>query len=240
MKVMIDPGHYPGNANQGQTGYKEYEGVWKISNYLKEILEKQGIQADLTKTYEETFNNDKDLTIRGKKAQGYDLFISEHTDAMPKDKMGMVRGVKVFYDFSKPNDEQYAKELSLAVSKVMNNPNRGAETRTYIENDKTYNYYGVIRGASATNCPHIFLIENGFHDNLVDEAFLKIDGNLKKIAQAQANVICEILGVIEVNVDEAEKIVKEKVKLDDNTMMYLKFYRYGNELLIKLAKALIG
>ena len=70
--------------------------------------------------------------------------------------------------------------------------------------------------------------------------FLKIDGNLKKIAQAQANVICEILGVIEVNVDEAEKIVKEKVKLDDNTMMYLKFYRYGNELLIKLAKALIG
>jgi N-acetylmuramoyl-L-alanine amidase len=241
-KAMIDSGHYPNHPNKGQTGYWEYQGVWKISNYLKEFLEKQGIQADLTKTYEETFNNDANLAVRGKKAQNYDLFISEHSDAMPTDKKGTVRGVKTFYDFSKPKDKVYAEELSLAVSKVMNNPNRGAETRTYIENGKTYNYYGVIRGASATNCPHIFLIENGFHDNLIDEAFLKVDDNLKKIAQAQANVILKILGieVKEITLDDAKKTIQDKAGLDNNSMQYLEFYKYSEDLIKKLAVPMVN
>ncbi len=106
----------------------------------------------------------------------------------------------------------------------------------YTENGKIYNYYGVIRGAAATNCKHIMLIESGFHDNAVDEAFLKVDANLKKIAEAQANAILEFLGVKDMTVQEAEKIVKEKAGLDDNTMQFLKFYRYGEVLLIKLVK----
>ncbi|MDD2495508.1 MAG: N-acetylmuramoyl-L-alanine amidase, partial [Tissierellia bacterium] len=221
-KVMIDSGHYPNHPNKGQTGYWEYQGVWKISNYLKEFLEKQGVQADLTKTYEETFNNDANLTIRGKKAQDYDLFISEHTNAYNQ----KTQGVEVFYDYSKPQDKIYAEELSLAVSKIMNNPNRCSKTRTYDSNGITYNYYGVIRGASATNCPHIFLIESGYHDNLIDEAFLKVDDNLKKIAQVQANVILKILGieVKEMTFDIAKKTIQDKAGLDNNSMQYLEFY----------------
>lgn len=38
--------------------------------------------------------------------------------------------------------------------------------------------------------------------------------------------------------EEAEKIIQEKVGLDDNTIQYLKFYRYGEALLLKLAEAL--
>lgn len=236
-KVMIDSGHYPNHPNKGQTGYWEYQGVWKISNYLKEILEGHGIQADLTKTYIETFNNDANLTVRGKKAQGYDLFISEHTNAYNQ----QARGVEVFYDFSKPQDKQWAEELSLSVSKVMGNSNKGAKTRIYIENSITYNYYGVIRGASATNCPHIFLIESGYHDNLIDEAFLKVDSNLKKIAQAQANVILKILGieVKEMTFDEAKKTVQDKAGLDNNSIQYLEFYRYGEDLIKKLAVPMV-
>gem|GEM_PF-4847727 len=82
------------------------------------------------------------------------------------------------------------------------------------------------------------LIENGFHDNAQDEAFLKVDANLKKIAESQADVILEFLGVKDMTVQEAEKIVKEKDGLDDNIMQYLKFYRYGEALLIKLAEAI--
>lgn len=236
-KVMIDSGHYPNHPNKGQTGYWEYQGVWKISNYLKEILEKQGIQADLTKTYNETFNKDLDLTIRGKKAQGYDLFISEHSNAYNQ----KTRGVEVFYDFSKPQDKAYAEELALAVSKVMGNSSRGAKIRTYEANSKTYNYYGVIRGASATNCPHIFLIESGYHDNLEDEAFLKVDDNLQKIAEAQAKIICKILGieVKEITFDEAKKTVQDKAGLDNNSMQYLEFYKYGEDLIKKLAGGMV-
>ena len=43
MKVLIDPGHAPGNANGGRNGYKEYAGMWRLSNYLKDILMASGV-----------------------------------------------------------------------------------------------------------------------------------------------------------------------------------------------------
>ena len=234
IKVLIDPGHAPGNTNKGPTGYYEYQGVWKISNYLKEILESKGIRVDFTRTW----NEDPELYDRGKKAAGYDLFISEHTNA----SNGAARGVECFYDYSKANDKVFADKIASNVATVMGNTNRGAKTRVYTEKDKIYNYYGVIRGASATDCKHILLIESGYHDNIVDEAFLKVDANLKKIAEAQSVVICEFLGVKEVKtmtVDEAKKIVKEKAELEDSTIDYLaNDYKYGESLILKLAKAM--
>jgi len=230
IKVMIDPGHAPGNLNKGPTGYYEYEGVWKISTYLKEILRSKGVQVDFTRTWEQ----DPEIYARGQKATGYDLFISEHTNAND----GKTRGVEVFYDYSKPQDKEFAEKIASNVASVMVNPNRGAKTRVYTEFGKIYNYYGVIRGASATDCKHILLIESGFHDNPVDEAFLKVDENLKKIAEEQAEVVCEYLGVRDMTVQEAEKTIKEKTGLDDNTMQYLRFYRYGEALILKIAGAM--
>jgi len=185
-KVMIDPGHAPGNVNRGPTGYYEYQGMWKLSNYLKEELAKRGVQADLTRTE----NQDPSLSERGKKSKGYDLFISEHSNALN----GKVRGVEVFYSLRRLVDKVHAQALSKAISTVMNNPNRGAKTRQY-PNKPEVDYYGVIRAAASVGCPHIFLVENGFHDNPQDEAWLKQDSNLKKLAQVQADVICSILGV---------------------------------------------
>jgi len=233
-KVMIDSGHFKGNSNKGKMGYYEYEGVWKISTYLKEILELKNIQVDFTHEYEK----DLDLYARGQLAEGYDLFISEHSNAYNQKS----QGVEVFYDYSKPKDKAYAEELSLVVSKIMNNLNRGSKIRTFVGVDnRIYNYYGVIRGASATNCLHIFIIENGFHDNLIDEAFLKVDENLKKIAQAQANVICELLGVVNnMEFDKAKQIVREKAKLEDVSMKYLTDYTYSESLITSLAKAING
>lgn len=229
-KVLIDPGHAPGNTNKGPTGYYEYQGVWKISAYLKEILTHKGVQADFSRTWEE----DTELYSRGQKAAEYDLFISEHTNAYD----GKARGVEVYYDYSKPQDVKFAEKLASSVAAVMGNNSRGARTQVYTDGKKIYNYYGVIRGASATDCRHILLIENGFHDNEQDEAFLNVDENLKKIAHAQAEVICEYLGVKDMTVQEAEKIIKEKAGLDDNTMQYLRFYRYSDALLLKLAEVM--
>lgn len=185
-KVMIDPGHAPGNVNRGPTGYYEYQGMWKLSNYLKEELTKRGVQADLTRTE----NQDPSLSERGKKSKGYDMFISEHSNA----SNGKARGVVVFYSLQRPGDKVHAQALSKAISTLMNNPDRGAKTRQY-PNKPGVDYYGVIRAAAGVGCPHIFLVENGFHDNPQDEAWLKQDSNLRKLAQTQADVICNILGV---------------------------------------------
>lgn len=235
-KVRIDAGHTYGNANTGVTGYKEWEGAWKISNYLKEILESYGIQADLTRTYYQDF----DPYDRGKMAQGYDLFISEHSNAG-----GGGKGVETIYDFNKPNDKVFADELTKAVADVMGTTIRKSYTRTYVEGGKTYNYYGAIRGSSATNCKHNFIIENGFHTNAGDEAFLKVDANLKKIAQAQAEVICKFLGVnIPVTKpktfikDESITYIQQEVKLDINSMNFLSAYMHSEPLLTKLATAI--
>lgn len=185
-KVMIDPGHAPGNANRGPTGYYEYQGMWKLSNYLKEELTKRGVQADLTRTE----NQDPSLSERGKKSKGYDMFISEHSNA----RNGEARGVVVFYSLQRSGDKVHAQTLSKAISTLMNNPDRGAATREY-PTKPGVDYYGVIRAAASAGCPHIFLVESGFHDNPQDEAWLKQDSNLRKLAQVQADVICNILGV---------------------------------------------
>jgi N-acetylmuramoyl-L-alanine amidase len=183
-KVLIDPGHAPGNANGGKNGYKEYSGMWQLSQYLKDILTASGVSADLTRSE----NTDTTLEKRGSRARGYDLFISEHSNAAN----GEARGVECFYSLARPKNKVIAAKLSAAVAAVMGNPDRGAKTRIGMGDT---DYYGVIRSAAAAGCPHIFLIENGFHDNEIDEEFLLKDENLRRIAEAQAKVILEVLGI---------------------------------------------
>lgn len=185
-KVLIDPGHAPGNTNRGPTGYYEYAGMWKLSNYLKSALEARGVTADLTRTE----NQDPTLAQRGGKAKGYDLFISEHSNAVN----GQVQGCEVYYSIKRPNDRIHAQALAKTAADLMGNPNRGAKTRQS-QNNPGVDYYGVIRHAVEVGCPHVFLAESGFHDNPIDEAWLKNDNNLKRLAEAQAEVICKILGV---------------------------------------------
>lgn len=185
-KIMIDPGHAPGNVNRGPTGYYEHQGMWTLSNYLKSELESMGIVADLTRTR----NQDPSLSARGAKARGYDLFISEHSDAYN----GTVRGVTAFYSLQRAHNKANAARFSREISNLMGNNNRGAKTRQY-PNRPGVDYYGVIRAAVATGCKHVFLIENGFHDNRQDEAWLKKDSNLRRLAKTQANIIKDILGV---------------------------------------------
>ncbi len=187
-KVMIDPGHGPGNANGGKNGYREYNGMWKLSNYLKSALIRCGINADLTRTEFE----DPNLEVRGRKALGYDLFISEHSNA------GGGKGVECYYSVNRPWDNEYAAIFAADVSKAMDSTNRGGKIRS---GEDGSDYYGVMRSAAATSAKHVFLIENGFHDNLQDEAFLLKDENLKCIAEVQARMICKILNKAYVTAD---------------------------------------
>lgn len=46
-------------------------------------------------------------------------------------------------------------------------------------------------------------------------------------------------GGITVTIDKAAEIVKEKAKLEENTINFLLCYKYGEELIVKLAKAMM-
>lgn len=193
MRVMIDPGHGPTSKNGGALGYLEHVGMWKVSNYLKEILEKRGIQADLTRAY----NEDPDLIDRGRKAQGYNIFISEHSNARADTSY---RGASCYHSLQR-NSGKWAAELSKVTAEVMGNPDRGAKTR-HASYSTQVDFYGVIRHAAGTNVEHIFLMESGYHSNLEDERWLMKDENLRKLAEAHASVIFRIFGI-----EKEEKMV---------------------------------
>ena len=184
-KVMIDPGHAPGNTNSGKNGYYEYAGMWRLSNYLKAALERCGVTAALTRTE----NADPSLAARGKAAAGYDLFISQHSNAAN----GAARGVEVYYSVRIPGDRDFAAEMARDTAALMGSVNRGAKTRE--ADAKGWDYYTVMLEAQKAGAKHVLLAETGFHDNASDEAFLLVDVNLAKIAEAQAKVICKYLGV---------------------------------------------
>lgn len=186
-KVMIDPGHGPGSANRGPTGYYEYQGMWALSNHLKAALERSGVKVGLTRKE----NENPTVANRGKAARGYDLFISEHSNAFN----GSVRGCEVFYSLQRPGDRKHAAALSATAAKLMDNNDRGPKTRRYSDSQPNLDWYGVIRNAVAVGCKHVFIAESGFHDNRQDEAWLKQESNLQALAEAQAEVICGILDV---------------------------------------------
>lgn len=185
MKIMIDPGHAPGNPNHGPTGFYEYEGMWKISNFLKAALERCGFEVGLTRSEDEC----PELSARGESAKGCDLFFSEHSNA------GGGKGCECYYSVRIPGDEGFASAFAQAVSGVLGDASRGAKT-WHSTKDPNYDYLAVMWYAVYVGCPHVFLCENGFHDNAEDEAQLKSDEKLRDIAESQAKVICEHLGAV--------------------------------------------
>ena len=80
-KICLDAGHY-GKYNQSpcNKAYFESEAMWKLTEYLKEeLLTYDNVHVVTTRK-----EQDKDLAVysRGQKAKGYDLFISNHSNAV--------------------------------------------------------------------------------------------------------------------------------------------------------------
>ena len=183
MRVLIDPGHAPGNANRGPTTYREYEGMWRLSNHLRDILTSAGIFAQLTRSQYQ----DPTLAARGGMARGFDLFISQHSNGFD----GTVRGSECFFSVLQPENRAIAARFSADIARLFGHNDRGAKTRM---GNNNLDFFGVIRAAVAAGCPRVFLMESGFHDNPIDEAFLLQDANLRRIAEVQANIILDVLG----------------------------------------------
>lgn len=222
IKVMIDPGHGGSDrANKGPTGYVEADGVLKISLLLeKELLSTGAFEVGLTRRTDMTLG----LTARGLAAAkfGAQLFISEHTNATGKVPNTTVRGCTV-YESVDLSDEILAANMSKAIATALNIPDKGVcdrESTNYPGED----YYTVIDSAQDAGVPHILLVESAFHDHAADEAILKSEANLLKIAKAQAGVICNFFGIkypAEMSVNEAIDIwASEGVILDPAGMKH--------------------
>ena len=194
IKIFLDPGHGGTDRyNKGPTGYIEADGMLDVALKLRDELLSTG-------AFEVKMSREKDMTVgvreRGKMAArwGADMFISEHSNATGWANNTTKRGVDVFYSVKRPNDKVLANNFSKAISEAMSTKNNGGytwESKNYPGND----YLGVIDASVKGGVPHVFLIENGFHDNLEDEAILKDPAKRLSIAKAQAKVICDFYRV---------------------------------------------
>lgn len=195
IKIFIDPGHGgTDRSNKGRTGYVEADGMLDLCLKLKDELLKTGkFDVKMSRTTDATVA----VRERGNMAArwGANMFISNHSNAIGgSTPNSTARGVDVYYSVDIPSDITLAKKFVSEISKAMGTRARSALTRestTYPGED----YYGVIDAAQDGGVPHVFLIENGFHDNLEDEALLKNPEVRLKMAKAQAKVICDFYGV---------------------------------------------
>lgn len=211
MRILLDPGHYGDWYNQSTTKYKEYyesRFAWKFTNMLKTALEKFGVRVGLTRQKDQ----DVGLVDRGKMAQGYDLFLSLHSNAVGN-RVDEKTDYAVAYIMLDDGDklttyDNISRELGLKLAqcvKITMNLNQDGIIQTrQMEYDRNGNgkldaedeYYGVLYGARQVKTPGIIL-EHSFHTNTRSTQWLLNDSNLQKMADAEAQTIALYFGLRE-------------------------------------------
>lgn len=191
--VMIDAGHYAYyNQSPVVPEYWESRRMWDLHLLLKKELEAYGIKVGTTRD-----NLDKDLAVvdRGKLAEGWDLFLSLHSNAVGDGVDGFKTDrVSVYAAYDNLNDSHVlASKLAGAIADLMEVSAGYVKTRKSEKGD--WEYYGVLRGARSVGCPLYYIIEHSFHTNEAATRWLMDDTNLKRLAKLEAAVIAEYFGI---------------------------------------------
>ncbi len=189
MKICLDAGHY-GKYNQSPCNgaYYESDMVWKLHLMLKKRLEEYGTTVITTRSNQET---DLGLYDRGAASAGFSLFLSLHSNAVGSGRNDAIDYPAAYCAINHSADDIAAK-LATCVAAVMQTKQEG---RIEHVKGKNGDYYGVVRGATAVGTPGLIL-EHSFHTNSRATAWLMDEGNLERMAQAEADVIALHYGLI--------------------------------------------
>lgn len=229
IKIMVDPGHYAGfNKSNVYSAYCEGDKMWTLAQLLIDELKSYGFTVGRTKPSINDYpkNNGADYVYgRGSKAQGYDLFISLHSNACNTESVD--RAVVIFP--MSAAGRELAVKLGESVKTVMGVSSyqmmqRDYNTGAYYYDQKARSgkdYYGVIRGAMAVGAKAAIIIEHGFHTNKKCAMWLSNDANLKALAKAEAKVIADYYGVkkaASTTTQTTASAVKEEFKVGDTVL----------------------
>ena len=200
-RICLDAGHY-GKYNRSPVvpAYYESEVMWKFHLMQKEELEKRDMEVTTTRSDQ---SKDMGLKARGKASKDCDLFLSNHSNAASSESVDYVVAYHLYSDSGTQIDDQ-SKELAglLApvVAKTMGTKQAGRIATRKGSGDwngdgvLNDNYYSVLNGARLVGTPGIIL-EHSFHTNKAAAQWLLKDENLRKLAQAEADVIAQWFGL---------------------------------------------
>lgn len=187
-KIILDPGHVEGYNRGAVSGYYEGTAMYQYAHLLADKLRVAGLDVGITRT---KITDNPSLTARGKQAKGADMFVSLHSNAASSTS---ANGVTVFYSIKRGSDKAHAAVLSKGLAGLINGGtrDRGANTR---KGGGDWDYYTVIQYAVKVGCPHVFLIEHGFHSNKEECTWLMQPANMEAMATLECGLLCNILGI---------------------------------------------
>jgi N-acetylmuramoyl-L-alanine amidase len=185
MKVMVDPGHYSDHVNQSPVDPSYYESatVWKLGVYLYQELKRRGVDAELTR---HNIDENPGLFERGSKTEGYDLFISVHTNSTGDNKPSDLADFPVCYTQVSGMTDDIADLFLKRLEKELDSKSSGFKQA--VRDDAGEDWYGVLRGAASVGTPGI-IVEHGFHTCPANLRKLQKDDFLRTLASADADVI---------------------------------------------------
>ena len=205
IKITLDPGHGEKDNRGVFADYYEGEKMFRLAGFLKEELEKYGVEVEVTKN---SADDDPTLSKRGNTAvkNGSEIFLSLHSNAASTEK---ACGVSSFYSIKLPESRELLSKIVDKVVDVMKAKTgitykRGVMTRIYESGGKKYDYYGVIRNSQGGSVKYSYIIEHGFHTNEKECAFLLDESNLRLIARAEAEAIAQYFSLSETETAEDE------------------------------------
>lgn len=230
--VCLDPGHGPGCANLSpDRSYEEQEFAMDLARRMAPLLEREGVQVILTRG-ETGYPSLRERCNTANALPGLNLFVSLHSNAAAASGWSSAGGYMVYT--SAAGESTGRNRAAKAILR------RWAEMGLSIRGAGLYHFgYTVLAHTSAP----ALLLEHGFHTNREDVERLK--DPLFRAALAKANVlgILDFLGITPQGEGESpsredpqRSAVQARFGLQEETMDYLAAYRYGAELLRKLAE----
>lgn len=201
IKICLDAGH-AGKYNRSPVvpAYYEANMTWKLHLLLKKELEKRGAEVVTTRGSQA---QDLDVVSRGAAARGCDFFISLHSNATGDESVDRVVAIALLDDTSTKIDDVsrlVGAGLASVVAGVMATKDapkvttRKAGTDRNGDGQLNDNYYGVLHGCRSVGVPGIIL-EHSFHTNRRATEWLLAEGNLAKLAAAEAGYLAQHFGL---------------------------------------------
>jgi len=239
MLICIDAGHAKNTAGKRSFdgALLEYEFNRDVAKRLRSHLERHGIKTMFSCDLE----TEKDIALgtrcRTANNAKADLFISIHANAYGT-TWNSANGWEIFYCKGSTNGKRLAECIREAcepdptkkgILKYLGLKDRGIKT------DSLY-------VTKHTKMPAV-LVEHGFYSNYNEMQLLRTAEFREKCAIADAKGLLAYLGIAwkentaeTANNDDIE-IIKNKIGLEQQTIEYLQAYKYGKELIHKIANA---
>lgn len=222
MKICIDAGHctYGGDTGAQGNGLKEQDITWLIADKLRQLLESAGQSVVMTREFKDQILGATENESLNRRSQvcndtNCDRFISIHCNRVNDPK---ANGTEVLVYARGGGAEKLAFSIQTEIVGALGTSDRGVKVKNC----------SVLR---KTKCPAV-LVETAFLSNEADSLLLRYRHD--EFAEAIFKAICEHCGIEKMS---DEEVIKSNIGLADETIEYLKAYRYGADLIRKIADA---